>query len=177
MQLNQQAVKILTDHKIDKSAGLLVLLGYYFDLDVDSVCPEEIIKAVSTTKIVERNFTNHSIKWNISLFQGQEVEFAWVENWVDKFTRLNPARTAAREDAILRMKKFFSKYPSFRIDDIMRATDLYFTTVKDSTFIKQPLNFIFEGKGVSETSMLLGFCQKVTAGTSPTSNQKGRIIT
>ena len=174
MELNQQIIKILASHKIDKSAGLLVLLGYFFNLDVDSVCPEISVKAISTTKIVERDFRNHTIKWNMPLFVGQEVEFEWVGEWLEKFTRLNPARVVAKDDAIVKMKKFFSKYPKYRIDDIMNATDEYIKTIKDPTFLKLPLNFIFEGKGVSETSTLLGFCQKITGKT--TTSLKGRII-
>lgn len=174
MLINLEISKILNNYKIDRSAGLLTLLGYYFDLDVDSVCPEEVVKAINTTKIVERDFRTRTIKWNIELFVGQELEFEWVKEWVGKFSLLNPARTVAWQDAVASMKEFFSKYPKYRVNDVMEATDNYLSTVKDATFLKNPLGFIFEGKGVTKTSMLLGYCQKLEG--KPQTNMRGKII-
>jgi hypothetical protein len=174
MLINPEVPKILGKHKIDRSAGLLVLLGYYFDLDVDSVCPEEAVKAINTTKIVERDFKTRTIKWNVELFQGQELDFEWVKEWVEKFTRINPSRVGAWQDAVLHMKEFFSKYPKYRVDDVMNATDDYLSTVKDGQYLKAPIGFIFEGRGATKTSMLLGYCQKIES--KPQSQMRGKII-
>jgi len=175
MELNPEVSEILKEFKIDRSEGLLCLLAYHFNLEPERVCSEETIKAVSLTKIVEKDFNSHTLTWNIPLFTGQQTEFDWVRDWMKPFATMNPARASSWRDTTARMKEFFKKYPQYRKDDIYRARDLYLSTVKDPQYLKATHKFIFEGMGGAKTSILLGFCEKLE-----TSNvrvvQRGKIV-
>lgn len=175
MEINSQVEDILKEYRINRSAGLLVLLGIYHNLDVDTVCPEEAIKAINLTKIVEKDYTTNIVKWNIPLFEGQEVAFDWVKDWIDGFGKVNPDRKGELSTSIKRMKEFFSKNPEYRKEDVYAARDFYFGTLASNKYCMKSHKFIYDGAGVMKNSTLLEFCQKVKAATS-NSNLKGTII-
>ena len=58
------------------------------------------------------------------------------------------------------MKRFFSKYPNYRKDDIMKATRAYLSTVTDPKYCKKSHRFIYEDSGVNEYSLLLEWCER-----------------
>lgn len=174
MEINKEVVSILKDHKIDKSQGLLALLGIYFGLDIDTTCSEEVVKAINITHIVVRDHRTRTLTWNIPLFTGQETDFAWVVDWNKKFGRINKDREGAYQDVVKRMKRFFSLYPSFRKQDVLQATDNYFATVRDPQYLKSSDKFIFEGIGAMQKSLLLTWCQKL--GVEDVTQQKGQVI-
>lgn len=174
MTLNPDIIPILRQFKIDVSQGTLCLLGYYFGLDVDSTCSEEVVKAINLTKIVVKDYTNNSIQWNMPLFQGQETAFAWVADWLEAFGRANPERKGSPRDAASRMKMFFQMYPEYRKEDVYKARDLYIAGTA-SMYVMKSHKFIFDGAGAMKKSTLLEYCERVKL--SPNNNQlKGKII-
>lgn len=175
MNINPEVVEILKEFNINRDAGLLCLLGIYHELDVDTIVPEDIIKAINVTKIVDRDYDSKTIVWNIALFEGQEVAFGWVKDWMEAFKRMNPDRVGSYRDAVPRMKAFFAKYPEYRKDDVYKARDAYIATVKESKFLMKSHKFIFDGQGAMKKSTLLEFCEKV-ATVGNTSNQRGKVI-
>lgn len=177
MNINPDVYEILKEFKIDKSAGLLCLLGFYYNLDVETTCPENVIQQINLTKIVEKDYENNSIQWNIPLFEGQNTEWEWVKEFVDGFGKINPERRGSPRDAVARMKDFFKKYPEYRKEDVMKARDLYFATQTDRKFLMKSHKFIFDGIGAMKKSTLLEYCEKVKTGSNPVSNMKGRIVT
>lgn len=177
MEINKEITDILKEFNINKDAGLLVLLGIYYKLDVDTVCPEEIIKAINTTKIVEKDYRGKVLQWNIPLFIGQEIQWAWVKDWNDGFGNINPTRKDNLSDVTKRMQEFFSKNPKYRQVDVFNARNRYFSTQRDPQYLKSSAKFIYEGIGGSKTSMLLTWCERVAAGGSIIDNRKGNIIT
>lgn len=176
MEINPQIFEILSEFRINKNAGLLCLLGIYHNLDIESVVPEEFVKSINLTKIMEKDYTNNTIVWNIPLFKGQQTSFDWVLDWMTAFGRLNPDRKGSHRDAIPRMKAFFMKYPEYRKEDIYKARDLYFSTVKDSKYLMKSHKFIFDGMGAMKKSTLLEYCEKVTNVSRDISYQKGQVI-
>lgn len=177
MEINPEVVEILKEFKIDKSQGLLFLLGVYYKLEVDTTCSEEVIKAINLTKIVERDYSSSKIviNWNVPLFKGQETAFEWVKDWMEGFGRVNPDRKGSYRDATSRMKDFFAKYPEFRKEDVYKARDLFFSSLKANTFCMHSHKFIFDGVGAMKKSTLLAYCEKVKEGQS-SNLQKGRLI-
>lgn len=178
MEINKEIPIILKEFHIDKDAGLLVLLGIYYKLDVDTVCPEEVIKAINTTKIVEKDYVAKTIKWNVPLFIGQETAWAWVKDWNDRFGKINPTRKDNLSDVTKRMQEWFTKNPQYRVGDIMVATNKYFGQLKEAQYLKSSAKFIYEGIGASKTSMLLTWCERVTnSGGATPFDMKGNIVT
>lgn len=180
MEINKEIYEILKEFKIDKDAGVLVLLGVYYKLDVDTVCPEETIKAINATKIVEKEYSTGGsiIKWNIPLFREQQTEWGWVKEWNDGFGKINPTRKDNLVDVTKRMQEFFSKNPKYRLEVIIRARNAYFKNVEDPQFLKSSAKFIYEGIGASKTSMLLTWCERVDTnkGGEDKSQMAGRVI-
>lgn len=179
MEINRRIGVILKDFNIDIDSGLLVLIGIYYNLNVDKVCPEEIIKAINITKIVEKDYRSvGGLRWNIPLFEGQETEWDWVFNWNEKWRTINDNRRDNLADVTKRMIEFFQKYPKYRRDDVFKARDAYMMTVRDPEFLKSSAKFIFEGSGSKKTSMLLTWCEKVAVGGTGKDygQQKGSIL-
>ena len=175
MEINPEVEELLKEYKINRSAGLLVLLGIYYELDVDTVCPTEAVQAINITKIVEKDYTSKTVKWNVPLFRGQEVAFDWVKDWLEGFGRVNVDRKGELSTSIKRMKEFFSKNPEYRKEDVYAARDFYFGTLTSNKYCMKSHKFIYDGVGVMKNSTLLEYCQKVKAATSNT-NLKGTII-
>lgn len=161
MELNNEIVEILKTHKIDKDQGLLCLLGIFHELEIETSIPHEVVRAVTLTKIVEKDYTNKTIKWNIPLYSGQQTAFDWVGDWIEPFGKINPERKGTKRDCISRMKKFFSENPEYRKEDVFKARDMYLSTIKDPQFLKLSHKFIYEGSGAFKSSMLLQWCEKL----------------
>ena len=178
MVINKKIKEILKQYNIDVNVGTLILLGIYHKLDIVTLYgfAEEEIKKVNLTKIVEKNYTTNTLTWNVSLYEGGiQGEFEWVRDWIDGFGKINMDRKGAFQDAVTRMKKFFTKYPHYRKDDVYKARNAYFTTVKDSQYLMKSHKFIFDGVGAMEKSTLLEWCEK-TRGIEQVSAMKGKIM-
>jgi hypothetical protein len=127
---------------------------------------------------VEREYEpkSHALTWNVPLFAGQQTEWDWIRDWTEPFKSMNPERVGSIRDITARMKEFFRVNPSIRKDDVYRARNMYLATVKDPQYLKSVVKFIFEGGGGNKTSMLLGYCEKLT-GNDNTNEQRGKIVT
>lgn len=180
MELNPEVFEILKANNIGKSAGTLFLLAVYYKLDTEELgLSEEVIKSINLTKIVERDYENKIIKWNIPLFQGQQTEWDWVKERYNEKWRVNPNRKDSNPDVLKRMQDFFAKYPQYRIEDIMQATNNYFASMRDPQYLKSSAKFIFDGMGTMKKSMLLSWCEKlnIAVGNSQDENMRGKIVT
>lgn len=175
MEINEEVTEILKEFKINKSEGLLCLLGIYFKLDVEKVCSEDTVKAINLTKIVEKNYTNGLIKWNVPLFKGQQTEWDWVKDGYNKLWDRNQDRKDSSTACIKRMQEWFKKYPHYRKEDVQKATMAYHASVKDPQYLKRSASFIFEGQGGTKISQLLGWVEK-SKDASSISNMKGTIM-
>lgn len=175
MELNNEVVEILKEYKINKDEGVLCLLGIFHGLDVDTLIPDNIIKAINITKIVEKDYSTGTIKWNIPLYSGQQTAFDWVEDWMKPFGQLNPERKGVKKDCVARMKRFFGSNPEYRKEDVYKARDMYLSTVKDPQYLKSSHKFIYEGAGDFRSSILLQWCEKVKETSFSGSELKGVV--
>ena len=175
MEINRRIQTILKDNNINIQSGTLVLLGIYYGLNVDEVCPEEVVKAINITKIVEKDYRTGALKWNVSLFAGQELEWDWVINKYNDMWSRAPDRKDSSGDVIKRMQKFFSMYPQYRKEDVKNATIAYHRSQGNPQYLKSSAKFIFEGIGAMQKSMLLTWCEKVTKDESD-DYQVGKIV-
>jgi len=176
MELNKQVGEILKGHNIDVSVGYLILLGIYFDLDIEKVYSEEAIKAINITKIVEKDYKTNSLTWNIPLFADAEAgAFDWVRVWMDLFSAKNPERRGSVKDAITRMKKWFAENPEYRREDVFAATQAYMNSLNNAKYCMHSHKFIFDGIGAMKKSTLLQWCEKLKEGNQQNVSLKGRI--
>lgn len=170
MKINPLVVSRLQEMHIDKDAGLLVLLGYYYELDVDKACIEEAVKAVNLTGIVGKNYgeggrPTQTLVWNMPLFVDgqQEVigDWRWVTDWMRPFGLLNLDRLGNWEDVQHRFEKFFAEHPGFSVEEIFEARDMYLKTITNPTYLMKSHKFIYEGIGKMQTSNLLAYLRMV----------------
>jgi hypothetical protein len=176
MKINPMVIATLEEHKIDKDAGLLMLLGVYFGLDVEKVIPEEVISAINLTKIIIKDYGLGVNAWTVDLFeQPEKGDYGWVKDWVEGFGRLNKEREGSWRDAISRMQNFFYKYPEYTKEDVIAARNLYFRVV-DKQYLMKSHKFIFDGVGVMQKSTLLEYCEKIKQKQKGGNNIRGTII-
>lgn len=165
MKINPQLKSVLEDHNIDYDEGVLYLLSLHFGLKIDSEKFEKTIKQVNFVKIVERDYSANTelftVRWNISLFENQEVNTAW--DWVvefrNMFRSIRPDRASTLNICLARMKDLFSKNPHYRKEDVLEATKMYLRTVKDTNYLISAHYFIKKDKGVNEQSKLMEFLE------------------
>ena len=170
MEINPEIKGILKGLKIDVEQGTLCLLSIYFNLDAERIIPEEIIRKINLTKIVEKDYLSKTLTWNIPLFAGEQAgNFAWVMDWMKPFGEIGgPARKGTVKEVTAAMKQWFAENPEYRKEDVFSARDLYFRTEKPSgKFVKTSHKFILESDGAKRTSALLLWCQRIkeTTGT------------
>lgn len=182
MEINPQVKGILKQCKINVDQGILCLLAIYFKTSPDTIIPEEIIRKINLTKIIDKDYTNNTVIWNIPLFVGQEAgAFDWVVEWIKPFGKIGgPSREGRASDVIKRMKDWFAKNPQYRKEDVFAARDLYFRTDKPTgQYVKTSTKFIIDGDGVKEVSLLTLWCEraaKVSNTNSANPLMKGKLM-
>lgn len=161
MKFNPQIKDIFVQNNINYDEGMLYLLSIYFNLNIDEKKFEESIKQVNFTKIVERNYSTipFSIVWNVPLFEGMQTNilWEWVTDYRNMFKNIRPDRASTINICLARMKNFFSTHPSVRKEDVMEATRMYLSTVKDPAYLVSAHYFIKKDKGINEASKLEEF--------------------
>lgn len=180
MEFNPNIKSILKGNGIDIDSGLLALLALHHNLDAAKIIPEELLRKINLTKIIEKDYLSKTVKWNMPLFQGTESgAFDWCGEWLQPFKQIG--RQAITPSVIAttvkRMKEWFAKHPEYRKDDVFAARDLYFRTEQPSgKFVKTSTKFIQEG----DVSMLLIWCERLTelkeAPKKGTGTFKGRMM-
>jgi len=121
--------------------------------------PQLLIQKLYVTGIVVRNLDN-TLTWKQPLFDKQEVNFAWVEDFRNTFKKINPERAGTLSTCIQRMKRFFYENPHVRVDEVKGATLMYQRTVTAPQYLITSHKFIFEGAGVSRNSPLEEWVEK-----------------
>jgi hypothetical protein len=164
MKLNTEVTELLLQNSIGHD-GILYLLSIYFGLHVNCI-PDAIQQKVNVLKIAERQYDGYDfhVKWNIPLFEGEaptESYWDWVDDWRKLFKKVNAERDGTKRYCVARMKKFFSRFPEYRKEQVMAATKAYLSTVTDGQYCKKADKFIFEGSGVNEYSHLLEWCERM----------------
>lgn len=159
MELNKNLKQHLNDVE-KKDEGILYLLSAFHALEVDCI-PQSTIRQVNATGIVERDLDNGVLQWNVPLYESQNIDnvWSWVDEFRDKFKRVNPERSGTKQTCIQRMKKWFSENPQYRKEDVLEATDMYLR-VTDSRYIMKAHKFIYDGIGVMKNSTLSEWVEK-----------------
>lgn len=160
MQINKDVINILKANKITTDTGLLYLLGLHFKLDT-AVIPDDIKAQIHAANVVNRDYKSETIEWNVSLFEGQETAFSWVDEWRAGFKQRNADRAGNKKFCVKRMKDFFAANPEVRKEDVIEATEMYFLSVKDNQYLKSADKFIAEGNAAVKKSMLEQYLEKV----------------
>lgn len=161
MQINKRLKEIFEEYSINYDEGILYLLAVFFNLKIDEEKFEETIKKVNFAKIVERDYDFVTVKWNISLFDEQNIEddWEWVVTWRNLFKNIKPDRAGTLNMCLARMKQFFASHPSVRKDDVMEATKMYLSTVNDPNYLTSAHYFIKKDKAANEQSKLQEFLE------------------
>jgi len=156
VSINTEIIKALRQYRINIDEAKLYLLGIYFDVDTQYI-NEKTRKQVNALNILERDYSTNEnkIRWRVPLFNEEKSDaFDWIDQWMDRFKRINPHRRGTRTSVMSRMKKFFSAHPEVRVEDVFKATEEYFKTVQDPQYLKSSHKFIYEGSGFNLHSML-----------------------
>ena len=156
MKINQDIKDTLKEGGVNMGEGLLYLLGIYHGLEKQAeLISEKVQKSVNVLKIVERDYDNGTVQWNIPLYEGEQTDFDWVVEWHKPFGQLNRERKSVAKDCIKRMKQFFADNPDVRKEEVFKARYYYLNSVENPKYLKKDIKFIYEGAGKDKTSMLL----------------------
>ena len=148
LEINPEIRTIFNSKGIPIQDGVTYLLCLYYGLS-PSYIPEELSRKILATNIVTKDYSSDTIKWNINLFEEQEIGFEWVSEWMDLFKAKNPERRGVKADVLKRMKKFFVNNPSVRKDEVFQATENYLKSVSEPIYCKKSHKFIYEIDGTS----------------------------
>lgn len=148
LEINPEIRTIFYSKGIPIQDGVAYLLCLHYGLS-PSYIPEELSRKILATNIVTKDYSSDTIKWNISLFEEQEIGFEWISDWMDLFKEKNPERRGTKADVLKRMKKFFVNNPSVRKEEIFSATKSYLNSVSEPIYVKKSHKFIYEIDGSS----------------------------
>ena len=161
MEINQQIRDLLDSFGINQEDGLSYLLSVYFECR-PSYTPTILIQKINATNILGIGASRELI-WNIPLFVASveiDSKWDWVKLWNKSFGDINPKRKGTDKDCIIRMKKFFSENPEVRKDDVINATQMYFSSLTDRQYLISSHYFIYKGVGRDKLSALAGWVER-----------------
>jgi hypothetical protein len=123
MTINPLIFSTFKEYNIPSGDGILCLLSIHYDLSLSSEVEkalDPVAKQINVSHIVERDFTNKEIRWNIPLFQGVETQWDWVNTeYRSLFLRVRKDRGGSTTSCLKRMKDFFSHHPEVRKEDVI----------------------------------------------------------
>ncbi len=168
-KLSPRLPQLLREHGIPVDEGTLALMGLTHSLDVTKSVPEDVVFKLVLAGFIERVYPptsrTHLVKINVSVYEEQETEWMWVEKeYMKLFQNVNPKVQMAYEDTMNRMIRFFQENPSVRKDDVIKAAKLYLSEVDDIKYVQAPHYFIKKGSGVTSTSRLSSYLDKLKKG-------------
>ena len=155
MEINQQIRDLLDSFGINQEDGLSYLLSIYFECR-PSYTPTILIQKINATNILGIGASRELI-WNIPLFVSSvetDGKWDWVKLWNKSFGEINPKRRGTDKDCIIRMKKFFAENPEVRKEDVVNATQMYFSSLTDRQYLTSSHYFIYKGVGRDKLSAL-----------------------
>lgn len=160
MTINTEIREILRTFSIPVDDGLSYLISVYYDVR-PSYTPLLIVEKINRTGIIVLEMPSKTIRWNIPLFNEQPTNFEWVmTDWMIMFAKANKERKGGNKECVTRMKKFFAENPDIRKDEVMGATEMYFKTVTNPSFVITSHYFITKGMGADRVSALLQWVEK-----------------
>lgn len=157
--INSEIREILKENDIRYTDGLSYLLSLYYDC-VSTFVPDIFKLKMLTTNIFEVT-EKQGFVWNISLFEEQLTNFEWVKEYRDAFKQINPERAGDLNTCVLRFKRFFAKYPQYRVEDVKEAVNAYFRSVSSPKYLMKSQKFIFEGHINTGSSELLTWLERI----------------
>ena len=161
MEINQQIRDLLDSFGINQEDGLSYLLSVYYDCR-PSYTPTILIQKINATNILGIGASRELI-WNIPLFVTSvetDGKWDWVKLWNKSFGDINPKRRGTDKDCISRMKKFFAENPEVRKEDVVNATQMYFSSLTDRQYLISSHYFIYKGVGRDKLSALAGWVER-----------------
>ena len=161
MEINQQIRDLLDSFGINQKDGLSYLLSVYFECR-PSYTPTILIQKINATNILGIGAYRELI-WNIPLFVASvetDGKWDWVKLWNKSFGDINPKRRGTDKDCISRMKKFFAENPEVRKEDVVNATQMYFSSLTDRQYLISSHYFIYKGVGRDKLSALAGWVER-----------------
>ena len=162
--INSEIKEILRENDILIVDGLSYLLSLYYDC-ISSFTPDILKLKMLTTNIFEIS-EKQGVIWRVPLFEEQLTNFEWVTEFRDAFKHINPERAGDLNTCVLRFKRFFAKYPQYRVEDIKEATNAYFKSVSSPKYLMKSHKFIFEGQINAGSSELLTWLERIKENTS-----------
>ena len=161
MNINSEIKKLLREHNIDYTKGMLVLLSLYFELPTDTELDNilhDTMTQINVIKIVDKNLNNGTIVWNVPLFEEdkkKQSEWQWVlDEYRPLFTSVARDRGGSPSGCIKRMKAFFASHPEVRKEDVLEAARAYIRATSNPKYLQSADYFIVKGKGADTTSRL-----------------------
>ena len=161
MEINQQIRDLLDSFGINQEDGVSYLLSVYFECR-PSYTPTILVQKINATNILGIG-ASRELVWNIPLFVSSvetDGKWDWVKLWNKSFGDINPKRKGTDKDCIIRMKKFFSENPEVRKEDVVNATQMYFSSLTDRQYLISSHYFIYKGVGRDKLSALAGWVER-----------------
>ena len=155
---NPEISKILRDKNIPVNDGIAYLVILYYQIECNFI-PPILESRILSSGIVTVDYTTNTVVWKVPLFEEQENGFEWISDWMDLFKKVNPERRGTKADVLRRMKKFFVNNPAVRMDDVVKATENYLSTITEPMYCKKSHKFIYEQDG---SSMLLDYVESLS---------------
>ena len=162
--INSEIREILKESGVKYEDGLSYLLSLYFDC-ISTFIPDSFQLRMLTTNIFEVT-EKKGVVWNTPLFEEQLTNFEWVKEYRDAFKQINPERAGDLNTCVLRFKRFFAKYPQYRVEDVKEAVNAYFRSVSSAKYLMKAHKFIFEGNINTGSSELLTWLERVGENSS-----------
>lgn len=161
MKINAQIEKTLQEYNIPVPDGIAYLLCVYFGYR-PSYTPIDLIRKMNVTNILGiSNTSDREVIWNIPLFETvSQQKWDWVKEWNSQFGLKNRQRQGADSTVLTRMKAFFADNPDVRQEEVIGATQLYFSSVSDPNYLISSHYFIYKGVGKDRSSTLETWVQR-----------------
>lgn len=189
--INPKIAEIFHKYHIDHSDGMLYLLSVYHELKDNGRVPDEVIKQVNLSKIMERDYElKGNVIWHIPLYEKGDItntEWDWIEEWRQLFGNFRSDAIGNKKSCYIKMKKYFAEHPSVRKDDIINATNMYLhkfigRSAQQLKFLQQADYFIskqVKSEGGIEYNSRLDMYLEVLKGTATEgqSRQMNNIVT
>lgn len=151
---NNKIKQLFDKYNIYWDDGITYLLSKYYELD-SKVFPLPLINKIKLTNILHNN------KFQIPLFEKEELKFDWISTYINMFKEVNPDKKSNIRNVEVRFKWFFKEYSGeYNKDDILKATEEYLKNT-NPMYIREPHYFIKKGNGTNLTSDLLTWLEKI----------------
>lgn len=148
MKLNLQLKEIFKEFNINPSEGIMCLLAIYHGVGLSGELEKVLqptMMQLNIAKIIDKDYKTGTIIWNIPLYEGQNLEWGWIETeYRPLFRAVNKLKAGSSSSCLRKMKDFFAKHPSVRKDDVIAAAKMYISSVNDPTYLQQADYFIFK---------------------------------